>query len=206
VQAMFNEERPHLLPLPPTRFEYYQIAERRVHLDGHIEVQAAYYSVPPRYVGTKVVVHIGRLWLRILDPQTHQLIREHAITGRGQRRTIAADLPKQTPLKVLDLVARIAEFGPHCGVFARAVENERGALAARTLLGVLDLIRRHGPQNVERACTLAVAAGTWRFRFLRTYLAHHRPTPLTTEHRIIPLIDTYQQHFTTLAQGDPHDN
>jgi hypothetical protein len=111
VQAMFNEERPHLLPLPPTRFEYYQIAERRVHLDGHIEVQAAYYSVPPRYVGTKVVVHIGRLWLRILDPQTHQLIREHAITGRGQRRTIAADLPKQTPLKVLDLVARIAEFG-----------------------------------------------------------------------------------------------
>jgi hypothetical protein len=86
--------------------------------NGHIEVQAAYYSVPPRYVGTKVVVHIGRLWLRILDGQTHQLIREHAVTGRGQRRTIAADLPKQTPLKVLDLVARIAEFGPHCGAFA----------------------------------------------------------------------------------------
>ena len=206
VQAMFEEERPNLLPLPPTRFEYYQIAERRVHLDGHIEVQAAFYSVPPRYVGTKVVVHIGRLWLRILDPQTHQLIREHAIAGRGQRRTIAADLPKQTPRKVLDLVATIAEFGPHCGIFARAVENQRGALAARTLLGVLDLIRRHGPQNVERACALAVAAGAWRFRFLRTYLAHHQPSSLTNEHRIIPLIDTYQRHFTTLAQGDSHDN
>ena len=43
VQAMFNEERPHRLPLTTTRLEYYQIAERRVHLDGHIEVQAAYY-------------------------------------------------------------------------------------------------------------------------------------------------------------------
>lgn len=206
VRAMFEEERPHLLPLPPTRFEYYDIAERRVHLDGHIEVQAAYYSVPPRYVGAKVIVHIGRLWLRILDPQTHQLIREHAVTGRGQRRTIAADLPKQTPLKVLDLVARIAEFGPHCGAFARAVENERGILAARTLFGVIDLIRRYGPESVERACVFAVAAGTWRLRFLRTYLMHHRPTSLTAEHRIIPLIDTYQQHFTTLVQGDPHDN
>jgi hypothetical protein len=79
-------------------------------------------------------------------------------------------------------------------------------LAARTLLGVLDLIHRHGSQNVERACALAVAAGTWHFRFLRTYLAHHQQASLTTEHRIIPLIDTYQQHFTTLAQGDPHDN
>ncbi len=38
VRAMFEEERPHLLPLPPTRFEDYEIAERRVHLDGHIEV------------------------------------------------------------------------------------------------------------------------------------------------------------------------
>ena len=61
-------------------------------------------------------MHIGRLWLRILDPQTHQLIREYAVTGRGQRRTIAADLPKQTPLKVLDLVARIAEFGHTAGL------------------------------------------------------------------------------------------
>ncbi|MEO6835531.1 MAG: IS21 family transposase, partial [Candidatus Tumulicola sp.] len=206
VRAMFDEERRHLLRLPTTRFEYYEIAERRVHLDGHIEVKAGYYSVPPRYVGTKVLVHIGRLWLRILDPQTHQLIREHAMTGRGQRRTVAADLPKQTPPKVLDLVARIAESGPHCGVFARAVENERGILAARTLFGVLDLIRRYGPESVERDCVFAVAAGTWRFRFLRIYLTHHQPTSLTAKHRIIPLIDTYQQHFSTLVQGDPHDN
>ena len=204
VQAMFNEERPHLLPLPPTRFEYYQIAERRVHLDGHIEVQAAYYSVPPRYVGTKVVVHIGRLWLRILDRYTP--VDPRACHNRSRPATHhRSRSTKQTPLKVLDLVARIAEFGPHCGVFARAVENERGALAARTLLGVLDLIRRHGPQNVERACTLAVPAAP-ALPLSAHILAHHRPTPLTTEHRIIPLIDTYQQHFTTLAQGNPHDN
>ena len=68
VRAMFEEERPFLLPLPATRFEYYRICERTVHFDGYIEVDSAYYSAPPRYVGSKVVVHVGRLWLRILDP------------------------------------------------------------------------------------------------------------------------------------------
>jgi transposase len=206
VRAMFEEERPFLLPLPPMRFDYYQIAERRVHFDGFIEVNGAYYHAPLHYVGTKVTVHIGRLWIRIIDPKTHQLLREHAVTGKGQRRIIEAYLPKQTPPRVLDLVARIAHFGPSCAIFARAVENERGVLAMRTLFGVINLALSHGPQALERACTFAVAAGAWRLRFLRTYLAHHPTEPLTSHHNIIPNIDTYSQHFAFLTQGDPHDN
>lgn len=206
VRAMFEEERPFLLPLPATRFEYYRIGERTVHFDGFIEVNGAYYHAPPHYVGTKVIVHIGRLWIRIIDPRTHQLLREHAVTGKGQRRIIEADLPKQTPPRVLDLVERIAHFGPSCAIFARAVENERGVLAARTLFGVLDLAYRYGPEVLERACTFAVAAQTWRLRFLRAYLAHHPAKTLTSQHKIIPAIDTYSQHFAFLTQGDPHDN
>jgi hypothetical protein len=206
VRAMFEEERPFLLPLPTTRFEYYEVGERTVHFDGSIEVNGAYYHVPPHYIGTRVAVHIGRLWVRIIDPRTQQLIREHAVTGKGQRRIVEADRPKQTPAKVLDLVARIGHFGPFCGIFARAVENERGALAARTLFGVLDLAARYGPEALERACTFAVTAQSWRVRFLRTYLAHHPTTPLTTQHKIIPEIERYSQHFAFLTQGDPHDN
>ncbi len=205
VREMFEEERSSLLPLPPTRFEYYKVTERRVHFDGHIEVAGAYYSAPPKYAGSKVVVHVGRLWVRLLDVQTHQLLREHAVTGKGQRRTIAADLPKQTPPQIGQLVERIARIGPNTGAFARAIENERGALAARTLFGILDLARRYDAAALENACSLAVAAGTWRLRFLRIYLARHRPQTLTEQHRIIPLIDTYSKHFTTLTQGEPHD-
>ncbi len=67
VRAMFEEEQPFLQPLPLTRFEYYRICERTVHFDGHVEVDGAYYSAPPRYAGRRVAVHVGRLWLRILD-------------------------------------------------------------------------------------------------------------------------------------------
>lgn len=207
VRAMFEEERPFLLPLPTTRFEYYRIGERAVHFDGFIEVNGAYYHAPPHYVGTKVAVHIGRLWIRIIDPRTHQLLREHAVIGKGQRRIIEADLPKQTPPKVLDLVARIGSFGPSCAIFARAVENERGVLAARTLFGVIDLAHRYGRESLERACALAVTAQTWRLRFLRAYLAHHPTMTLTSQHKIIPAIDTYSQHFAFLTTGEPpHDN
>jgi transposase len=47
VAALFAEERPSLLPLPLEPFRYYQYGERTVHLDGCVEVEAAYYGAPP---------------------------------------------------------------------------------------------------------------------------------------------------------------
>ena len=38
VAAMFAEEKPHLAPLPPEPFRYYEYGSRVVHLDGHIEL------------------------------------------------------------------------------------------------------------------------------------------------------------------------
>ncbi len=47
VAAMFADERPALGPLPLEPFRYYRFGERTVHLDGCVEVEAAYYSAPP---------------------------------------------------------------------------------------------------------------------------------------------------------------
>src|ERR1700722_9079301 len=49
--VMFAEEKLHLLPLPLEPFRYYQYGERVVHLDGCVEVEAAYYSLPPGWIG-----------------------------------------------------------------------------------------------------------------------------------------------------------
>lgn len=203
VREMFAEEQPALQPLPTTRFEYYRVVQRRVHLDGHVEIDRAYYSVPPRYCGTTVVVHVGRLWLRILDPYTQTLVREHEVTQRGKRRTNEADRPKQTPPKIDHLVERLARHGPACGVFARSAVDEHGATAARMLFGVLDLVRRYGPRSVEHACEVAAHANSLRYRFLRTYLAHHASTqPLIARHNVVAEIDTYTNHLSAIMQGD----
>ena len=202
VRAMFEEERPFLLPLPATRFEYYRICERTVHFDGYIEVDSAYYSAPPRYVGRKVVVHVGRLWLRILDPKTHECLREFPIAthkGSGARTTPIG--PNKRRLKVENLAARIAGAGPGCGAFARRLVEERGAVALRALFGMLDLLRRY------EAAAVDTRARSPRRRALRAAFRAHvsgpsrTPTKLKTEHRIIPEIETYTTHFTTLTQG-----
>src|SRR5688572_18447875 len=46
VAAMFAEEQPALGPLPLEPFRYYRFGVRTVHLDGCVEVEAAYYGAP----------------------------------------------------------------------------------------------------------------------------------------------------------------
>ena len=203
VQEMFEEERPALHPLPTTRFEYYASLERRVHVDAHIEVGGAYYSVPTRYVGCKVIVHAGRLWIRIIDAKTQQCIREHDVTHKGSRRTNDADRPKQTPKAVHDLVAGIAESGPACATFARTLVEENGAIAARSLYGLLGFIKRYGAAEVERVCGIAVRVGAFRLRFVKRLLSSSpAPQALTDTHPLIEAIATYRGHFETMTQGE----
>jgi len=56
VAVMFAEEKPFLQPLPIEPFRYYQYGERVVHLDGCVEVEAAYYGLPPGWIGRLVKV------------------------------------------------------------------------------------------------------------------------------------------------------
>jgi len=203
MRVMFEEEKPFLQSLPLTRFEYYRICQRTVHFDGHIEVDGAYYSAPPRYAGHKIVAHVGRLWLRLVDPVTHECIFEHPIAlHKGQRRTAEAHRPKQTPIRVEQLATRIAGAGLGCEAFVTKLVEDRGATALRALYGMLDLLRRYEAEAVDRACAFAASSNITSFKFVRTYLSHHAtPLRLKSEHHIIPEIETYAKHFTTLTQG-----
>ena len=77
---MFVEERPALLPLPvePFRYyRYYRYGTRTVHLDGCVEIDRAYYPAPPGWIGRAVAVRWDGRQVRLLDPATGQLLREH---------------------------------------------------------------------------------------------------------------------------------
>jgi transposase len=60
VAAMFAEEQPALGPLPLEPFRYYRFGVRTVHLDGCVEVEAAYYGTPPGWIGRRVDVQWNR--------------------------------------------------------------------------------------------------------------------------------------------------
>ncbi len=65
VAVMFAEERPALGPLPLEPFRYYRFGERTVHLDGCVEVDAAYYGAPPGWIGHRVQVQWTLSHIRI---------------------------------------------------------------------------------------------------------------------------------------------
>ena len=93
VAAMFAEERPALTPLPVEPFRYYAFGTRTVHLDGFIEVEAAYYAPPPGYIGRELQAQWDGRVVRIIDPKTGQLLREHLRRERGRRAILPEDRP-----------------------------------------------------------------------------------------------------------------
>jgi transposase len=191
VVAMFTEEKPFLLPLPLEPFRYYQYGERVVHLDGCIEVEAAYYSTPPGWIGKLVNVQWDLLHVRILDPRTHQLLREHIRQKRGRHRIRPEDNAKTTPLTTAQLLARAARAGSHIGAFCAALHNRYGEPGVRRILGVLSLARKFGPHAVDDACAAALELHVYEYRFVRRYLERR---PQLTLRQVDPLIRELVQY------------
>jgi len=205
VAAMFAEERPALLPLPLEPFRYYQYGERTVHLDGCVEVEAAYYSAPPGWMGRRVRVQWNGLHVRLLDLRTGQLLREHLRQPRGAHRIHDEDRSRRTPLTTVQLLARTAKAGTHIGQFCQTMYNRRGEVAIRRILGVLSLAKKHGVAAVEQACATALEMDVYEYRFVRRYLERTPAAPLSLR-QIDPLIrqlTLYRDLIDSRTQENP---
>jgi len=187
VAAMFAEERPSLLPLPIEPFRYYQYGERTVHLDGCVEVEAAYYGAPPGWIGRRVQVQWNTSHVRLIDPLTGRLLREHLRQQRGRHRMQEQDRPQRTPLSTQQLLRRAATAGPHIGALCQTMHRNQGEIAVRRILGVLALAKKFGIASTDDACAMALETGVCEYRFVRRYLERHPQLPLSLR-QVDPLI------------------
>src|SRR4029079_11640460 len=121
VAAMFAEEKAALGPLPIEPFRYYRYSERTVHLDGCVEVEAAYYGAPPGWIGRRVQVQWDCLHVRLLDPHTRAPLREHWHQEVGKHRIPPDDRPKKTPLGTIALLNRADRAGARIGAVCRTM-------------------------------------------------------------------------------------
>ena len=187
VAAMFSEERLALLPLPLEPFRYYQYGERTVHLDGCVEVEAAYYSAPPGWIGRRVQVQWNASHVRLIDPRTGQMVREHLRQQRGGHRIYDEDRPERTPPSTQQLLRRAEIAGAHIGALCQAMHSNRRQIAVRHILGVLALARKYGIAATDEACALALETGVCEYRFVRRYLERNPQLPLSLR-QVDPLI------------------
>jgi len=187
VSVMFAEERPALQPLPLEPFRYYQYGERTVHLDGCVEIEAAYYSAPPGWIGRRVQVQWDARQVRLLDPSTGQLLREHLRQARGKHRIQDEDRPKRTPLSTMQLLARADRIGSPVGALCRGMHDKQGEAAVRRILGVLSLAKKHGAATIGDACATALEVGVADYHFVKRYLKRQPQLPLGLR-QVDPLI------------------
>jgi transposase len=198
VATMFAEERPHLQPLPLEPFRYYAHGTRLVHVDGHVEVDRAYYSVPPGRIGTTVAVQWDGHVVRILDPRSGLLLREHRVDAPGRFRTREEDRPLRTAPELRQLLQRAERASAAIGVLCRHIADLDGALGSRRILGILALARRHGVDAVSEACAAACDLGQPRYHFVRRYL-ERTPRPPLALRQVDPLIRELTHYRDAIA-------
>jgi len=207
VAAMFAEEKPHLQPLPVQPFRYYEFGVRTVHLDGAVEVGRAYYSAPPGWVTKRVNVQWDQRHVRLIDPKTGALLREHGRRPRGYQSRHPEDRPKTTPATTQQVLARTRRAGRHIGTLAQGIHERDGEPGVRRILGLLSLAKKHGPVLVDDACAAALEMGAPRYRFVRRYLERKSAVQLTLK-QVDPLIrqlTLYRDFIDQLATGEQTD-
>ena len=205
VSEMFAEEKPALLPLPVEPFRYYQYGTRVVHLTGCVEVDGAYYAAPPGWIGHQVAVQWDGQRVRVLDPTTGLLLREHLVQSRGRYRIPTEDRPRHATPATEQLLERAARVGTHVGKLCALIYERGKQPGIQRIKGVLALGRKYGALTVNDACGEALALGVPTYRFVRRYLERQPTAPLSLR-QVDPLIRQLTQYRDLIDRISQQEN
>jgi len=171
VAALFAQERPALLPLPPDLFPCFQEGQRTVHRDSYVEVDKAYYTVPPEYIGQEVWVRWDSREVRVFNQRWEQ-IKLHTHLAPGQFDKALGLGGGEGPLeRQLDYwLKRAEELGPPVGQWSRGVLERKGPIGLRSIMGLVGLTEQHSFKTVNDACASALSRGAWRLRDVKALL------------------------------------
>ncbi|MHC4093664.1 MAG: IS21 family transposase [Planctomycetota bacterium] len=214
VKKVFEEvERPVLQPLSVERFPLFREARRTVHRDGHVEVEKAYYSAPPEYVGRQVWVRWDLHTVRLFDGRMQQ-IAMHVKHEMGRFSTDPMHIASRKISGIERgagwLLSKVSLIGPQTQRWAEAMVKERGVQGVRVLQGLRSLARRHPSGLIEKACEIAQAHGAYRLRVIRGLIkreASQQEQPALMErHPIIRSLSDYDALVHSAFQEETRRN
>ena len=212
VAKLFEEqERAALLPLPVERFPFFQERQHKVHRDGHVQVDGAYYSVPPEYFRRTVWVRWDSRLVRIFNTQLEQIRMHVKQPMKGRFSTHPADI---APEKISGverstewLLRRAGAIGSHADRWAQEVIRSRGIEGIRAVLGLLNLASRQPAALIDKACEIAVSYGAYQLQNVRHLIgrqaAKQEQLEFMQEHPIIRNLDVYGELVKSSLRRPP---
>ncbi len=168
-------EQPALWPLPRTAYDPAVWKQVKLHRDGHVVFDKAFYSAPFRFVGQTLWLRAGLRDIRLFSGD-FELVATHARAQQaGQRSTQLDHLP---PDKVRGFTAsrhsvreQAESIGPATQQVVGELLDSRPVDKLRTALRVLHLADRYTPGRLEAACARGLAFGDASLPTLKRILA-----------------------------------
>lgn len=197
VEAMFQEERPHLRALPLQGFQYFTEATHTVCDDSCVRVDHSSYAARPAIIGTHVLVRLFEHHLEIRDLCTQSLLRTH--TRAAKRGSVALpddERPFNPSRETRRILAQAKAIGPATDQLCQSLFDSEGRVGQRKLWGIVGLVKRYPRRLIERACAMAIHDG------VRSYKQVKALTERLLAEALIEL-DTPAQGELTLTQNDP---
>jgi transposase len=211
VWAVFCEvERAALKGLPEQPFQYFHVGKRKVHPDGHIEVERAYYSVPHRLIGQMLTVHFNAQWVKAIS--AGEIVAFHRRAEPGHFQTDRQHLPENKTLSTTQFQARLLthcqEIGSGCYQWAVQALKAKAQLALRAIQGVVRLKQQYPADVINVACERALKLGSTRYATVKLLCedqetlvptTNRAPLELLQEHELIRSLAEYQNHLDHLS-------
>ena len=211
-EAVWRQSSESLLPLPRNRFPFFHEGRRTVHRDGHIEVDKAYYSASPEYLGRRVWVRWDGRLVRLFNDRWEPL-GLHAKQEPGRFRTADEHIPQEKVSAVERgtdaLLRKLAMIGPNTRRWSEAMTQARGVEAVRVLMGLKALAGKHAAEALENACETALSHAAYRLRTIRQLLKRQAPKQeafeFLEEHPIIRPLSDYSLKSLRQFRRERHD-
>jgi transposase len=184
------EEQAALRAAPTAPYDVPLWADPKVARDQFAQVARALYSLPRRWVGTRLRARADAVTVRFYHGA--ELIKTHPRQRPGGRSTDPNDFPLDQGACARRDVAYIerqaARHGEAIGRFAHALlEGPLPWTRMRRVYALIGLAKRYGDDRVEAACVTALAAEMLDVRRLERMVQHAAPAPPTPPGKVIPL-------------------
>jgi transposase len=218
IQEMFEEEKPHLLPLPAKPYDTRDVYVRIVNATGHVHHETNQYSVPDGHIGERVYVCVGLERVEIVGTRAQRLVEhERLADGAGVRLPPLASGHRPRRYDVECLLRRIAEWGDTAADFARRLK-EAQRYAGLELTRLLNLQLEWSLDDLVAAMRHALDYRCYEVRaVLRILDARFTPRRLeaviaeSTRRRIQEVMKAHPVHsrplgsYDSLTKGDRHE-
>lgn len=210
VEAMFQEEKPHLRALPLANFRSFTEEIRTVGDDTTVRVDGSFYAARPAPIGSKVVVRIYTSTIEIRDRSTQALLRLHSrATHRGSVNLPYSERPFNPSRETQFLLTRAGEIGPKTKALCQHLCESEGRVGQRAMWGIVGLAKKYPARFIEQACDHAISNRIYRYKLVRTLVERlfaeaaarleqtpESVVPLTQEHALIRSTTEYGDLFS----------